>query len=243
MPPWTPEGTGPDGPRPGRIGRARSAVRASILQARAVLGRAAASREGMAIALLALLVIGAALLIYLRDRPAQVEVVGEAFAPRTQQTARAHSPGGDGPRARSGLFVHVAGAVRRPGVYQLAPGSRVDDAVKAAGGMAEGAEPDAVNLAEKLRDGQQVLIPRSPDPATTGVGRGTAGARPDGKISLNRASAKELEELPGVGPTLAERIAQYRDEHGGFRRLEELRQVEGIGDKKYEQIVSRAVLE
>ena len=141
-------------------------------------------------------------------------------------------PGGGAP---SRLIVHVAGAVRRPGVYRLAAGSRVFDAVRRAGGARRRADLAALNLAAKLEDGRQVLVPlRGAAPAAAG---GTAAAPTEAQpLDLNTASAEQLDQLDGIGPTLAQRILEYRTAHGGFRSVGELREVEGIGEKRFETL-------
>lgn len=145
----------------------------------------------------------------------------------------------DGPRARSGsnarglpgIYVHVAGAVRRPGLVRVADGARVARAVARAGGAARGADLHAVNLAARLADGQQVVVPaRAGAPAAGAAGTGAAGA--GAKLSLGMATAEQLEGLDGIGPALAGRIVEYRTEHGGFRSLADLGEIEGIGEKR-----------
>jgi competence protein ComEA len=136
----------------------------------------------------------------------------------------------DGSAPASGtVTVHVAGWVARPGLVRLAEGSRVADAVAAAGGARAGAALAAVNLAEPVIDGSRVVVP--------GPESGEAGGLPlappdDGKVHLNLATVEELDRLPGVGPVLAERIAAYREAHGPFARVEDLLDVPGIGEAK-----------
>lgn len=148
------------------------------------------------------------------------------------------------------VTVHVAGAVRRPGVYRLPAGARVNDALRRAGGPRGGADLAAVNLAAKLEDGRQVLVPeRAPAAA---AGGGAAGARGGGAaaaaaagsaapggpgtsaapINLNTATLEQLDTLDGVGPGIAQRILDYREQNGGFSRVEELGEVPGIGAKR-----------
>jgi competence protein ComEA len=124
------------------------------------------------------------------------------------------------------LFVHVAGRVRRPGVYEFHPGDRVIDAVQAAGGPRKGADLDALNLAALLTDGEQVLVP-SRTPGGTVPGGGTATT--PGLVNVNTASEADLESLPGIGPVLAQRIVDYRTEHGPFASVDGLLDVSGIG--------------
>jgi competence protein ComEA len=130
------------------------------------------------------------------------------------------------------LVVDVTGAVARPGVYRLPAGSRVNDAVQRAGGPAPGAELESVNLAARLADGQQVVVPKR-TPAGVAVG---AGAPAEGPISLGTATAAQLEEVDGIGPVTAEDIIQFRDEHGGLSSVEELDQVSGIGPATMESL-------
>lgn len=157
--------------------------------------------------------------------------------PRVSAAPSSPAPSGGG----AGALVHVAGAVRDPGVYRLRPGSRVDDAVRRAGGPTQRADLGAVNLAAKVEDGRQVLVPeRAPrvggggggagGPAAGSAG-GAAGA-PGQPIDLNSATLEQLDTLPGVGAITAQKILDYREEHGGFGSVDELGQVPGIGDKR-----------
>jgi competence protein ComEA len=135
------------------------------------------------------------------------------------------------------VTVHVAGAVHRPGVYRLAPGARVDDALRRAGGPRPRADLAAVNLAAKLEDGRQVLVPErgsAPAPAPAGVTAGSpaGAAAPAQPVNLNTATLEQLDTLDGVGPGIAQRILDYRRQHGGFGRVEELGEVPGIGAKR-----------
>lgn len=144
------------------------------------------------------------------------------------------------------LQVYIVGAVQHPGLYALPPGSRLAHAVEAAGGLSEEADAEAVNLADLLRDGQQVYVPKRgtpPPPAPTPLGAaappsaGLSAARSAAElININTASAAELESLPGIGPALAQRIIAYREEHGPFASPEQIMQVSGIGQGRYEQI-------
>jgi competence protein ComEA len=124
------------------------------------------------------------------------------------------------------LVVDVTGAVRRPGVYRMPAGSRVDDAVERAGGPEPRAELEAVNLAARLADGQQVVVPEQ---APGGAPAGTAPASEGGPISLGTATVAQLEEIDGIGPVTAADIVKFRDDHGGLSSVEQLDQVPGIG--------------
>lgn len=144
------------------------------------------------------------------------------------------------------LVVHVAGAVVSPGIVELQHGDRVADALVAAGGPLADAVVDGLNLARPLVDGEQVLVPTAGDPVVDGAGGdgpGVVGAGgdvgvelPDGRLDLNRATAADLEELPGVGPVLATRILAHRDEHGPFTDPVELRDVSGIGEATWSSL-------
>jgi competence protein ComEA len=131
------------------------------------------------------------------------------------------------------VLVHVVGAVRRPGVYRLKAGSRVRDAVHAAGGATPAARPSEINLAERLADGEQVVLPGRgvtlPVAADTGAGA-------HGIVHLSSATVDQLDALDGIGPTLAARIVAYRTQHGGFRRVDDLADVPGIGPAKLEAL-------
>ena len=131
------------------------------------------------------------------------------------------------------LVVHVAGAVASPGVYRLPAGSRVTDALRRAGGPAPRALVDAVNLAARLADGQQVVIPEA---APAGAASGTATAIPDAPISLGTATVEELDTIEGIGPVTAQDIVDYRDEHGGLASIEQLDQISGIGPATMEAL-------
>jgi len=138
--------------------------------------------------------------------------------------------------ASTGALVHVAGAVRRPGVYRLHDGDRVEDAVERAGGARSGADVNAINLAAKVADGQQVVVPRrgaaAPAVGDAGTGEGATGAATQPPVSLNSATAAQLDTLDGVGPATAQKILDWRREHGGFRSIDDLGEVPGIGPKR-----------
>jgi competence protein ComEA len=140
-----------------------------------------------------------------------------------------------------GVVVHVAGEVRKPGVYHLAAGSRVTDAVERAGGVTSQASPDAINLAATLADGQQVVVPADPSSGDSpgAAAAGTAAEDPDAPISLGIATVEQLDTIEGIGPVTAADIIEFRDEHGGLSSIDELDQLSGIGPATMEALRAR----
>jgi competence protein ComEA len=129
-------------------------------------------------------------------------------------------------RGGEDLVVHVAGAVREPGVYRLPGGSRVTDAIERAGGAVAGAAIDAINLAAPLADGQQVQLPER---GAAGVAAGAGSGLTEGPISLGTATVEQLDTIEGIGPVTAGDILEFRDERGGIASVEELDEISGIG--------------
>jgi competence protein ComEA len=154
---------------------------------------------------------------------------GPPDAPAAAPAAIAVQGGGDGGAGGAAVVVHVAGAVRAPGVYRMRSGARVDDAVRRAGGALPRADLTQVNLAAKVEDGRQIVVPRRVTAAAP-AGGAAATPQPGVPLNLNTATLEQLDELPGVGPATAQKIIDYREEHGGFGSVEELGQVPGIGD-------------
>ena len=165
-------------------------------------------------------------------------------APVPPIVGSAEEPGGAAPTSAAGgvpgvstrLVVYVVGAVRRPGLYEVPQGSRVADAVARAGGVTRKADPAALNLAAPVADGQQVLVPaRLPRAVAAAQGAPVPGV-PAGPVQLSSATADQLDSLPGIGPATAQKILDYRAEHGVFRSVEELDEVPGIGPTRVEQL-------
>ena len=188
--------------------------------------------------------------------PMRPPPTGAAASPAMNPTTGpAAGPGGLSTTSGS-VVVHVTGAVSRPGVVTLPPGSRVTDAIDAAGGVAPDADAEQLNLARVLTDGEQIRVPRigevMPDPAPQPSGAATPGAgtgsgKPgdggaSGTVNINTASASELEKLPGIGPALAQRIVEYRDSHGPFASVDSLTDVPGIGKAKLEGLREQATV-
>src|SRR5215218_6170636 len=221
----------PDGPR---------------ARVRAVL--AGAGRQRVAVALLVLLALVGAGVVWARATPRLAGAPGgqDAAAPADQTLPRAApdtsagagspgaagSPGGALPSGQ--VAVHVAGRVRHPGLVRLPAGSRVQDAITAAGGVTSGADLDAVNLARKLTDGEQVRVPGPGDPAPP-PDAAAGPATPSAPLDLNTATVEQLDTLPGVGEVTAGRIVAHRSAHP-FTTVDELLEVPGIGQRRFEQL-------
>jgi competence protein ComEA len=134
------------------------------------------------------------------------------------------------------FVVHVVGAVRRPGLYRLADGSRVADAVRRAGGSTRRADLSLINLAAPLADGLQVVVPRRQPGAAAGAGPSADGGAASGPVHLNTATLEQLDALPGVGPVTAQKILDYRKKNGGFTSVDDLDAVPGIGPARLENL-------
>lgn len=194
------------------------------------------------IMLLIVTVIGSAL-FYVNSRPKPVVVVKadeRKAASHEKKEEKAATPA----REPIVLHVHVAGAVTKPGVYTLGDGSRIVDAISVAGGGAPDADEDALNLAAKLIDGQRVYVPKKGEAPQPISGMSIGGdysvtgdpAATGGKINLNLATAEQLDSLSGVGEVTAKKIIDHRTKNGPFKRVEDIMQIDGIGQKKFEKL-------
>jgi competence protein ComEA len=171
------------------------------------------------VVLFVVLVVGGKLLL----RPAR-----PAIPPPVRVAAPARTS------AAAQLYVHVVGAVRRPGLYRLGDGARVADAVARAGGVTRRAQLELVNLAARVADGEQVVVPRRG--AGGAVAPGSAGASSSGPVHLSTATLEQLDDLPGVGPVTAQKILDYRQAHGAFGSVDELDAVPGIGPARLDEL-------
>src|SRR4051794_25297665 len=178
--------------------------------------------------LLAVLLLGSRYLVRTGTAAAPVAppIVGSAGAPAADGAAAASTR----------LVVYVVGAVRRPGLYRLPPGSRVADAVARAGGTTRRADPAALNLAAPIADGEQVLVPAQLPRAVAAAQGAPVPGVPTGPIQLSAATVEQLDSLPGIGPVTAQKIVDYRAAHGAFRSVDDLDDIPGIGPARVEQL-------
>jgi competence protein ComEA len=197
-----------------------------------VLTRRRVLAGGLVIALV--LLLGSRFFLHRPSSSTALErpIVGSSSAGPASATAS--SP------ASTRLVVYVVGAVRRPGLYRVATGSRVADAVERAGGLTRRADPAGVNLAAPVADGEQLVVPaRLPVAVAAAQGApvdGAGGSTAAGPVQLSVATAEQLDSLPGIGPVTAEKIVEYRTAHGAFRSVDELDEVPGIGPSRVEQL-------
>ncbi|CAL9449215.1 hypothetical protein SUDANB108_02405 [Streptomyces sp. enrichment culture] len=226
------------------------------------------------LALTVVLVVAAAIAVQHfwtgRTQSVRPPEVVRAAAPYGEEPGRGGRTGAEGPDASAGpaqatgvsgaaaavgaagaagsaqIVVDVGGKVREPGIHRLPAGSRVADALRAAGGVKPGTNTDGLNRARFLVDGEQVVVGAAAPAAGAGaggaalagpaggpVGGAAGGAPPAAPVSLSTATLDQLDTLPGVGPVLAQHIVDYRTRHGGFRSVDELREVNGIGDRRF----------
>jgi competence protein ComEA len=186
-------------------------------------------------ALISAAILGAvaiSLLVFLVRRPEPPRVVVQQAAQQGAQQV-ATRPAAS-PQVTSVLIVHLSGEVIAPGVYRLPVGARIDDALKAAGGPTGEGDIHRLNLAARLADGQQIVVPKRIDPILAGIAQ--AASPTPGRVNLNMASVAELDRLPGVGPVTAQRIVAYREQHGPFSRVEQLRDAKLVSAATFEKI-------
>jgi competence protein ComEA len=192
--------------------------------------------QAIALTLLALaaILVAAHLLGGGGETGASVSTIPTLTAPATPSVGS--SPAVSAPdSAPNVLVVDVAGAVRHPGLYRLPSGSRIADAVARAGGMSRRAAAALVNLAAPLADGEQVLVPSSVAGAAGAAAAGGA-ASPSAPVDLNSATAEQLDALPGIGPVTAQKIVNYRTQHGPFTSVDDLDAIPGIGPARIENL-------
>jgi competence protein ComEA len=194
-------------------------------------------------------VVGAVVVVLLLALGITVVVgIVQSGASSAEVVPLATATGGAGEDVSAGvLYVHVSGAVARPGLYRLEGGARLVDAVAAAGGFADDADDAGVNLARPVSDGEQVVVPvmGAAPPAGSGGGAGAGGAGAvtgDARVNLNTATVAELDTLPRVGPAIAQRIVDWRTTNGRFSAVDDLLSVPGIGEKMLEALRPLVVL-
>jgi competence protein ComEA len=171
--------------------------------------------------------------------PAPSAASGTGTGTGTAHSASAPpSATGTAPGSAVALFVHILGAVAKPGLYQLHDGARAVDAVAAAGGFTAEADRQQLNLARLVSDGEQIYVPKVGEAGTGPPGRSVAGGAGaiGGKVNINTASESDLETLPRVGPTMAKRIIAWREANGRFATIEDLMSVTGIGEKTFAEL-------
>lgn len=219
----------------------------------AAIGFVRAHALVVGLVLVGAMLIGGYFLLQARSVPvaqAAPPSVLQTQPPSASQTSRSGTPNPSAePSTGTSIAVHVLGAVKRPGLVTLATGARVADAVQAAGGLTANADPAELNLAAVLPDGAQVMIGTKGHPrGEVRVGSGgttsvpTSAPGQSAKVNLNTGSVAELDTLPGVGPVTAQRIIDWRTQHGRFSRVEELQEIEGIGPKSYAQIAPHVTI-
>jgi competence protein ComEA len=190
-------------------------------------------RERAGLAALAVLILAGAVFWYVRSLPKPVTIT----TPGGEGTKRAVAVASPSP-SPAVVFVHVVGRVHRPGVYELHEGDRVIDAIRAAGGAKQDADLRSINLAALLTDGEQIIVWKRGAPGDPFSVSGPAGSSGSGSggppalINVNTATLDQLESLPGIGPSLGQRIIDYREQHGPFASVDDLLNVSGIGDQR-----------
>jgi len=197
------------------------------------------SQALIVVAVVVLLVAGG-FVYYLRTKPSSIRQ--DYYSTKTERPALK----GAKTKPKKTLIVHVCGAVKNPGVLELKEGDRVIDAIALGGGATEEANPDSLNLAAKLIDGQKIYVPKKGEQVSAAMtGSAAGGSSPEvaaAPININVATAQELDSLPGVGEVLAQRIIEYRESKGSYKSIGDLRNVEGIGPKKFEHLKDKVTI-
>lgn len=184
--------------------------------------------------------------VFLVGRPRTVPLEAEPVAAGTPLDVSGSPAAGTPATGGASVVVHVAGRVEAPGVVTLPAGTRVVDAIEAAGGAQDGVDLSTLNLARVLDDGEQLLVGVDPPPQPPGGGGGGSsgggGGGDSSLIDLNTATLEELDTLPGIGPALAQRILDWRSENGRFSAVDELREVSGIGETKFADLLDQVTV-
>ncbi len=162
---------------------------------------------------------------------------GTAYGLYTREEAKPLDVATTETTQKADIKVYVTGAVNHPGIVTVEEGARAVDAVDAAGGLLPTADAEAVNMAQVLKDGQQLQVPEKETAQKQGDKQGeSGGASDDGRININTADEKALDTLPGIGPAMAKRIIDYRTQNGPFQSIEDIKNVKGIGEAKFEKM-------
>lgn len=183
-----------------------------------------------------LFIVGCFVLTYFFFNSLQKEVIVYELS-GAEETSKVDPINGE--TMQRNIKVHVEGQVNQPGVYELQGDVRVIDAVEAAGGLSDEADPSQINLAKRVYDEDSIYVPKKGEVVAS---RPTSTEQSSNKININLASAKELEILPGIGEALANRIIDYRTQNGYFKQIEDIKKVSGIGDKKFQEIKNLIVV-
>lgn len=199
----------------------------------------------VSIALVVLLVTGYGLISFLSSDGLTIEKVNTEQTEVAEEAKSAISDVDSDSKTLSTqlkLVIHVSGAVKNPGIYELKEGARVGEAIEAAGGFTKDAASDALNLARILLDGEQIIVPTEKEVkeeqsfSESNSSYKEASSTESGKININTATVEQLDTLPGIGPAIAQRIIDDREANGLFSTIEDLKRVSGIGDKKYSNL-------
>lgn len=162
---------------------------------------------------------------------------GTVYGLRAQESGETLDAG-TAPEQTQQLVVYVTGAVQQPGVVNVPQGARIADAIEACGGLLPTADSAKINMAKELSDGQQVRVPEKAGQTAAGPvagGKNSSGTE-GGLVNINTADAQQLDTLPGVGPAMAQRIIEYREQNGGFQQVEDLKKIKGIGEAKFSKL-------